>query len=499
MKFNNPNDQYMQYSELPKLLKRYSFPEKARICNIYSRKAMNLALKEKVAPIEFYTIAREWSLETFFMLSVEAIEYSDGDFRGKNEIKLKKMIKAIEDYSLRPFDKVEKDFQADYYLSTTALTHLDLQRSMWIKAYRYWSFFTDDSSPIQLKTIFKNKFGADYYEFLMLGLCLRSMYIEQTEASQIWVDYLLRERFNDATQKLTISRNEYIELQKMYSGENGDISNYIYCLRPSYQFPFIEYQKKVYIPLPHLLMQSVTSSLLYRLTDGNNDLRTQIGKNVVELYLKRIFDEAALYDEVYGEQPYIYSGSESKSPDVMARKGKSVLFLDSKSTVPSMGIRFFDRNSYETNIAIVAENIKKLHNQIERCELYNTFGGNVSDTRENWWGIVVILEDAYIRREHYYKKAGELLSIKENSLDWEWLTTHIKVLDLYEIERHCFSSSDIVKALEDSLTRREYGYSLPLFVDDKDMFTNDKLLCFKENTLNDLGVIISDLNERRLR
>lgn len=496
-KLVDPNDQYRQFLQLPKLLKRYSFPEKARICNVYSRKAMRLALKEKIAPIEFYTIAREWSLETFFMLSAEAMEYSNGGFQEKKEIKFKKMIKAIEDYSLEPFSKLEADW-ADYYLPATALTHLDLQNSIWIKMYRYWMFFTDDSSPVRLKTTFKSKLGADYYEFLMLGLCLRTVYLKQGEVPQSLVDYLLQERFNCGAQKLTISREKYIELQRIYRGQDGDISSYIYCLRPSYQFPFVEYQGKTYIPLPHLLMQNVTSALLYRLTDGDNKLRTNIGKYIIEAYLKQIVDETGLYDEVYEEQTYIYSGSEAKSPDVLVRKGHSVLFLDSKSTVPGMGIRFFDKCAHKGNIDFVADNIKKLYNQITRFNLYNPFKGSVSEERADYWGIVVILEDAYIRREHYYRKAGELLKIKENSPDWEWLTTHIKVFDLYEIERYCFGSSDIIAAFEASLKGDRYGYSLAPFMSWEKKESSSNLLRFKERINNDLQLIVDDLNKRNL-
>ena len=86
-----------------------------------------------------------------------------------------------------------------------------------------------------------------------------------------------------------------------------------------------------------------------------------MGKHVWEKYLLKLITDSGAYQEVFPEQEYIYSGSNSYSPDVLARQGNQVLFIDSKSTVPNLGIRLFDPDSYEDNIRIVAENIVKLY------------------------------------------------------------------------------------------------------------------------------------------
>lgn len=118
----------------------------------------------------------------------------------------------------------------------------------------------------------------------------------------------------------------------------------------------------------------------------------------------------------------------------------------------------------------------------------------MSDSRADYWGIVVILEDAFVRREHYYRKACELLEIEENSSDWEWLTTHIKVLDLYEIERHYFTSSDILEAFKAAQAKDRYSYSLIPVSDRDENLTNSDLLRFKDKMIDDMQQILCNLS-----
>ena len=55
----------------------------------------------------------------------------------------------------------------------------------------------------------------------------------------------------------------------------------------------------------------------------------------------------------------------------------------------------------------------QLYRQILRFKSYNPFQGEISSDRDNYWGIVVVLEDAYIPRQLYYEKAQEILQLLE--------------------------------------------------------------------------------------
>ena len=87
------------------------------------------------------------------------------------------------------------------------------------------------------------------------------------------------------------------------------------------------------MPLPHLLMRSVTSAMLYRITQNDNHLAELIGKEVLEPYLYRIILRSGLFDEVYPEQEYIFHRNKNRSLDVLARKESHYIFLTVKCTL----------------------------------------------------------------------------------------------------------------------------------------------------------------------
>lgn len=106
-----------------------------------------------------------------------------------------------------------------------------------------------------------------------------------------------------------------------------NIYDYLHCVRTSYIFPFIEYKDVVHLPLLHCLTRAITYSLLYRLTDKNDELRKVFGKNVLGNYLYNIVYESNLYEEVLKEHEYYIHKALMKTPDAMVRNGKEYLFL----------------------------------------------------------------------------------------------------------------------------------------------------------------------------
>lgn len=494
------NDQYCHYENLPILLKRFSFEEKIGIATMYSSHA--ILFSQKIRKSNDRTGVLPWCLETFVMLAMEAREYTDGNFRGKNEKKFIKMCNAIWDatsvVSRMPSGRF--DF-FDFFMAVTALNQFHMQESPWIRQYRYWRIFNDNAAPVQLETVFKQKFGTGYEDFLLLGHVLQVLFVAQANNENVTIPqkalhYLLRVRFSVAAMHLKISRAEYVALQRKFIAEDSDPYKYVYSLCPSYQYAFVEEGGSIYFPLPHLLDQCITSSLLYRLTEGDNTLRNQIGKYVLERYLLRLVKDSGVYQEVFPEQEYTYSGSISRSPDVLARQGHNVLFIDSKSTVPNLGIRLFDSDSYEDNIRIVAENIMKLYNQMHRFGRYNPFNGDVSLNRDDFWGIVIVLEDAYIKRVRYFEAAAKKLKIQEDSVDWKWMISHIKVISLYEIERLCLGGNSIIDGCRESFGEDHFNFTFIGYPPNGSSFLNKDYRTFRDMYNKKVLDIVTDMDRR---
>lgn len=486
------NDRYCQYEKLPLLLKRFSFPQKMGIATIYSSHVIlygNDKRKNK-DPRAF-----PWCLETFVMLAMEAQEYADGNFDGKNRNKFIKMHNAIWEATSVATDIPYGRFEfIDTFMAATALNQFHMQEMPLIRQYRYWNIFNDDSQPVHLRSIFLQKMGTAYEDFLLLGYILQVLFIAQAQNHSMLIPqktfhYLLNVRFSEAARHLRITRAEYISLQQKFIAGSKDPYKYVYSLSPSYQYTFVEEEGSIYFPLPHLINQNVTSSLLYRLTEGDNGLRTQMGKHIWEKYLLKLISESGIYQEVFPEQLYVYSGSNSHSPDVLARQNEGVLFIDSKSTVPNLGIRLLDPDSYEDNIRIISQNIVQLYKQMHRFDLYNPFVGTVSPNMKDYWGIVVVLEDAYIRRVRYFEKAKDALGIQIGSEEWVWLIEHIKVVSLYEIERICLGGNSLLDACRDACGNDPFNFNFSGYPPKGSSINNSGFQIFKK-TLEDKAMSI---------
>ena len=479
-KANNSNDQYEEYERLPILMKRYSFEEKMRIAHLHSSAA--ILFNQKIRKDE--TIVFPWCVETFVMLAIEAKEYSDGNFQGKNSKKAIKMFNEIwaatSEILRRPCGRF--GFM-DVFLPSTLLTQSKSQEIDWIYKYRYWYAFGHNFDSLPLKDIFEERMEGTYEEYLLFGEILMVVFLARAENKNITIPrkvlkYIFYERFPRITMQMMISRDDYIQLQHNYIKNKDDPYRYVYSLCPSVQYPLVEFKGKIYFPLPHLLIQSVTSSLMYRLTEGDVSLRREIGKHVWEQYLYDLIKDSEAYQEIVREPKYKRLNADSLAPDVVARCGKEVLFAESKSTVPSLGIRIGDEEDYEKNIDIVGEYIAKLAKRMWEFREYNPFGEAASLDRKDHWGVIVVHEDSYMRRHFYHEKAREYLNLLEESEEWTWVVEHIKVASLYEVEKICLSGYSILDAFKECFDMDPFTYPFSGFLKEGFKPTNKKALEF---------------------
>ena len=493
-------DQYNEYENLPKLLKRFSFEEKMRMATIESCKsiAFNNNIKKGFNKIGVFP----WVLETFVMLSMEANEYSNGNFKYNNERKFFKMCNAIWNATtIASETQCGKFSTVDLIITGTALTQFHLQESDTIKLFRFWKIFNNNTEPTKLKEVFIEKTGANYDDFLILGCILKELFRLQSEKDyaikQKTLYYLLENKFKNVSEYFLVCRENYVNLQKQLTKNSGDIYKYIYSLCPSYQYVLVENEGKIYFPLPHLINQCITSSLLCRITNGDNKLRDQIGKNILENYLYEIIKNSNIYEEVYQEQVYKSNGSNAKSPDVLIKQGEDILFVDSKSTIPNIGIRLFDEKGFEDNIDIVADNIAKLYKQIKLFEKYNPFKEEASFKKENHWGLVVVLEDAYINRKYYYEKAKQKLKLGDEK-EFEWIKNHLKVVSLYEVERVCLQEGSLIEAIKYGYKTDTYNFTFSDYKIISPGFKNKEFEAFKKDLNAKVIEIFEEMNRQKL-
>ncbi|AWC28758.1 hypothetical protein [Bacillus cytotoxicus] len=455
----------MSFERIPILLKRYDFKSKMDICQQYSKEIMSI--DGLVSANELINKVLPWEIETFALFSTITFkEYSGRKFEDpKEQRNFIKIINTIKNY-LPPIleDSKNKNKFLDYFLIVTGLNQFQIQENIRYKLYRYSYIFNFENETISMKQEFFEKFGCSYDEFKKLGFiihCLFTKGLNELLRPSIY-DYVFKE-YNHVIKHLLIERENYISLQEQVT---KDITQYIYGFKYFYQFPFISYNQEIFLPLPHLIMQSVTSSLLFRLTEGNNALRQLFGKEVLESYILHICSLSECFDEIIGEYPYKYKRNKKRTLDIMIRKDNQCLMLDSKSMSPRISLRNLDELDIDHTINRMVESVIQVYQHItERFQTeYYPFGVKEEFSKENIFGAVVLFEDSYIRRNVIMNKVAKKLGIDHESEDYKYLCSHVKLISLYEFETMIFQKENVFQLLTNNSHNEEKWFDLT-FID----------------------------------
>lgn len=433
----------MKYSDIPRTLKRYSFKEKMNILQIWSREIMNLdgvIDKDETGSRPF-----PWELETLLLFSVTAQEWQQKRFTSKDR-SFVNMINCIRTHQHRIVDELKgtKDLVNELLVSMGAV-QFEAQEYPYYKLYRYNWYFSFVNSKVNMPEIFQQKLGSDYKNYAVLAMTLWMILCGHKHTVPQELYTFILSQFPVEVLHLTITRAEYI---KQLESITTCIDDYAYCLRPSYTYPFIHEQPNIYLPLPHLLMRSVTSAMLYRITQNDNHLAELIGKEVLEPYLYQIILRSELFDEVYPEQEYVFPGShgtKSLTLDVLTRKGNHYIFFDSKMYAPRRDLRTFNQDAYSREIDRLAANCKQIYVHIRNRfpTQYNPFHLPEEINPDNVYGLAVLREDPRIQIDDIYKETAALLEIPLESSEYKWLCRHVGIISLSDVEKYCFTHSNL--------------------------------------------------------
>lgn len=445
----------MEIDKIPTILKRYSFEEKCKACQQESLFFMDLnnqpltKRKSSVLP---------WELETFFLFSISSREWAGGKLTNSNKREFFSILQCIRNNQHLSMSQDEPDSIAHQSLMVPlAATQFDSQEFIFYKLYRYNYIFNFINNQVNMQSEFFEKFGCYYSDFLFFSTMLWFLLRPNRVISEDILQFL-NQKYNKVISELTISREDYIKsLNQVAFG----IFDFFSCFRPSYKYPFIADGEVIYFPLPHLLIRSCTSSLLFRLKDSNQSLGSAIGKEILESYLYDILKASSCFQEVFKEISYLDHGVQKKSLDVIARSNEDFVLFDSKSTSPRIDARILKKDSLESNIEIMADGCIQIYKHIKEkfpCK-YNPFQGVVSIDIENIWGVLVVLEDSFVNRRDIYTRVASKLGLEQESAEYIWLCSHIGISSFYGIERFCFSGEDIVRAIKaNAISGRMYDY-----------------------------------------
>ncbi len=428
-----------------KKLKEYPFVEKMGFCQKYATYIMN---PSQLNFIEKTDAIYPWELEVFAEFSLFAdAPCATKSIKIDKELEFIKIINTIRNYQ-HPFlrARTNMDF-ANAFIMVTGLQQFKTQENILDRLYRYnyfWNFIND---KIDMPKLFEESFqGLTYSSFLELGVLI-FFYASLNYPTADIIRYLVI-KYKNAVDFLKISREEYKSLQKEKIDDNFE--NTIYGFNYLHPYPFIEFQKHYFLPLPYLIIDSVTESLLTRVTYDNNSIREIIGKEVAQSYIETIFKEASIYDEVLPESIYYKGKKRFDTPDILIRKDSYFCLIDTKLSTPKLELRKFNQQTIEKTVLQYAKYVIQAYNRVK--DFYNgafyPFADIVKVEQKKSFGIVALLEDSYISRRQIYEKVFEELKINSESDEAIYIKTHIKITNFRDLELFAFRSLNIFLALK---------------------------------------------------
>ena len=422
----------ISYEKIPTIMKRYSLDSKLAFCVDISRKFTS-PTKPTIESIRNSGVLPH-ALEAFFLFSIMHEEYGNKHILEHKGSMVKRIIDSIDSYVTEFVESGNNDFGTNL-LQAFLPTQFKLQDDSTLLTARYYYLFNFKNEKIDMREEFLKYYEVDYSILAAIHEIFNILFTNDKKYNDIGFsvevyDKLIKYYWSKGYIKNFIkTREEYIDFQKYTT--KGKIENYPFCVKTIYQYPFLLDDDRLYLPLPHVLKNAFTDSLLFRITDRNPKLKTLFGKEVFESYVYDLFESVKLYDLVEKE-PNLMKG-EKLSDVFISHKDKRV-FVECKTTFPRAGIRIYDIKNEETEYKSYVDNILQVYKCMKKYAMRNRF------PIEKCFGVVVNLIDNNMRRSEIYKRIRSY----DQSLDEEevkFIENHIKCLDVYRIELMCCYSN----------------------------------------------------------
>ena len=444
--------------EFLKVLEKFTLESKLLACQQFSSRIMTCsqvdmfkAYKENIMP---------WEIEAFAAYS---IVYDNDDASEKLDGKtFADTITLIRNYWHSGLTAAEESGEyPEAFMMISALQQFPVQGVFLQKLYRYHYFFTFQNDKLDMKKVFFDKMGADYerleeFAFLVfIGFSKEAQDVIPPTELQILLTKAFADK--DALRLLSIEKEEY--KKQLFSLYKDNIIDQYYGLKIQYLYPFISGQNFTYVPSPYLVINAVTESMLNRITLGDGKLRRAIGKEVIECYLYDIVSQLDSVTWVSPEIEYRKGKAKLLTSDVIAAEDDAVIFYDTKAITPSLKLRKFDAAEIENDVRIYAEDVIQIYNQVKNY-LQGLFQLDKVYSKDNIYGIVVVLEDAIVSRKKVYEKVYALLEETATLSEEEknYICSHIKVLPLRAIECMILQNTSLLPELKEQLDKPEKWY-----------------------------------------
>lgn len=283
-----------------------------------------------------------------------------------------------------------------------------------------------------------------YHEIAMMGFVVHyAMFIGITPRELI---YSMPKRFLRFVKHFLCDRKEFISFQTKLTPK---VEDSIFGVSALYQYPFVEDNDSIFLPVPQLLNRAITASLLYRVAEYSSSI-SQILGNIIENYVYTILNESGIFDFV---DPEIrYGKTEKRSADATGFVDGNIVLFECKKKAPKSAIRILDMTAIDEDVNITACAVKQVFNQAKDLvkKRYSLSNPISEVSLNNIYCVVILREDNYLPMQVILNRVHELMDVPLCEEDDEFLSSHIRIFDLYQLETLVFAKSDIIVELKNN-------------------------------------------------
>lgn len=438
----------VEHEQLIELISKYPINLRLKLLETIGKKRYNVFYPENIVPTRKTNELYNHELELIAMLSVVTDNRANYSIIPTEQKWLYDAVNVIRGQSyLSPlFDSVG---------ALGAIAGLLFMQSQGQKIYsnlyyRYDFIYNYVNENINMVEVFKSFFGVEFQSFL--DLCfLTATYKEFDKVNDLnWFYEKLNEDLKKVFNHLSIKRNGFIELHNQIS-RNHEIYSF-FDLNLLLKYPFIEYNGKIYCPWYPYIPYACTENLMFVITKDDNDLRSLIGKNVIEAYVLNLFEKAKYSNNLKIDSEIIYGKEHHHTSDVILTKNSEVLLIEIKFMNQSLKLRDISEKEIDTFSERLAKGFSQLTRNINSF-IAGEFNERLDIECSTAKGLLLTYDSYYFHREQIYKKAISILESEGIIITLDELKSKVLLMSLNNLENILTRIDDDFISYTDSLFR----------------------------------------------
>ncbi|QVK21757.1 hypothetical protein KHQ82_05400 [Mycoplasmatota bacterium] len=344
-------------------------------------------------------------------------------------------------------------------------TQIPLQRNYEYLYYRYNYIFSFVNDKIDMNTVFYNKFGTSHIRFtdFMMSFIVTTNALKNYPMRYINMLNNLFRRFNDVVTELSQHRDKLINIHKLRRNKNRLFSILDLNILNSYPIVYFYNDKKyleMAVPFVPSIVNACTESLLFRLTENKDGLRSIIGKEVLEEYVYHIIDTSTTSGVHKMIREFSYNKGDKFCDITLLDDHDNIILVEIKMGTPPLKIRDMNEkeiNNYNKRISEVIVQAYKKITLLQSGSITSDDGSISLVAKSRLFGIAVLNSEIYHNKEGIYNFALNDLRDFGISVNMQELCEKVMIVSLYDFERWLHSGTQtIINYCEENKTSKTF-------------------------------------------